>query len=122
GSMVIVDEIRVPLPDGINVYLEYPFSINQDNIGFIIYNDGEDLESFTLDFEVYNQSILEQNLSINLEDLVLNSYEYFIYNLVPDREYRFVMYANFVDQDSLREVRKVIGELTVQTASNISPP
>lgn len=122
GSMVIVDEIRVPLPDSINVYLEYPFSINQDNIGFIIYNDGEDIESFTLDFEVYNQSILEQNLSINLEDLVLNSYEYFIYNLVPDTEYRFVMYANYVDQDSLREVRRIIGELTVQTASNISPP
>lgn len=122
GSRVIVDEIRVPLPDGINVYLEYPFSVNQDNIGFIIYNDGENIESFTLDLEVYNQSILEQNLSINLEDLVLNSYEYFIYNLVPDTEYRFVLYANYIDQDSLREVRKVIGELTVQTASNISPP
>jgi hypothetical protein len=122
GSTVIVDEIRVPLPDGINVYLEYPFSVNQDNIGFSIYNDGENIESFTLDFEVYNQSTLEQNLSINLEDLVLNSYEYFIYNLVPDTEYRFVLYANYIDQDSLREVRKVIGVLTVQTASNISPP
>lgn len=122
GSRVIVDEIREPLPDGINFYLEYPFSVNQDNIGFIIYNDGENIESFTLEFEIYNQSILEQNLSINLEDLVLNSYEYFIYNLVPDTEYRFVLYANYIDQDSLREVRKVIGELTVQTASNISPP
>jgi hypothetical protein len=122
GSTVIVDEIRVPLPDGINVYLEYPFSVNQDNIGFSIYNDGENIESFTLDLEVYNQSILEQNLSINLEDLVLNSYEYIIYNLVPDTEYRFVLYANYIDQDSLREVRKVIGVLTVQTASNISPP